>query len=286
MQNLPKILVTGAGGQLGQCLQKLVGKSTNVLFAEKKDLDITDVNAVHSFFKKHQPQIVINTAAYTQVDAAESNAELAFLINADAVKNLAETCKIFGSKLIHISTDYVFDGSAKASYKETDFPNPITLYGKSKLTGEKQIIQSALKEYAIVRTSWLYSNFGHNFYKTMLRLAQTKNELSVVNDQQGCPTYAADLAKVLLQVATKLTKENSGIYHFCNAGATTWYDFALAIFEKKQVTIKVNPIATASFPTEAKRPAYSVLDSRKVQETFRLGIPTWEEGLSECISDG
>jgi len=286
MLNYAKILVTGAEGQLGKCLKILVGKSANIIFAGKKELDITDANAVYSFFNNHLPQIVINTAAYTQVDGAESNRELAFLVNAEAVKNLAETCKIFGSKLIHISTDYVFDGKAKLPYKETDIPNPITQYGKSKLAGEKQIIQSSLKEYAIIRTSWLYSNFGHNFYKTMLQLAKIKKEISVVDDQQGCPTYAVDLANALLDIATKLTKENSGIYHFCNTGATTWYGFAIAIFEKKQIAIGVHPIATASFPTAAKRPAYSVLDSQKLQEVFHLNIPSWEEGLSECISEG
>ncbi|PKP26538.1 MAG: dTDP-4-dehydrorhamnose reductase [Bacteroidetes bacterium HGW-Bacteroidetes-2] len=286
MQKLQKILVTGASGQLGQSLQKLAGKRTSVIFAGKKELDITDTKAVASFFNQHQPQIVINTAAYTQVDAAESNAELAFLMNAETVKKLAETCKIFGCKLMHISTDYVFDGSLKIAYKETDIPNPITIYGKSKLAGERYIEQSALEEFAIVRTSWLYSNFGHNFYKTMLHLAKSKNEISVVDDQQGCPTYALDLAKALLQIAAKLTKENSGVYHYCNTGITTWHGFAKAIFEAKQLLVNIHPIVTSSFPTAAKRPAFSVLDTQKVQKTFHLAIPSWEEGLSKCILEG
>ncbi len=285
MQHFPKILVTGADGQLGLAIKKVVGDNLKVVFVAKRDLDITDIDALETMFVKLAPEVVINTAAYTQVDVAESNAEPAYAINAEAVKKLAETCKKFRCKLLHISTDYVFDGSAKAPYKETETTNPITLYGKSKLAGEVFILESGLTDFAIVRTSWLYSNFGHNFYKTMLRLAATKTEISVVEDQQGSPTYVVHLAEALIKIVEKLSSENSGIYHYSNRGATSWYGFAKAIFEGKQLPVKVLPIPTAAFPTAAKRPAYSVLDSQKLQDTFQIAIPTWQEGLQECISE-
>jgi len=285
MQHFPKILVTGADGQLGRAIKEVVGDNPNVIFMAKKDLNITDTDALHAIFKKHEPEVLINTAAYTQVDAAENHSEMAYAINAEAVKKLAEACKKYHSKLIHISTDYVFDGSAKAPYKETQSTNPITLYGKSKLAGEGYILNSGLTDFAIVRTSWLYSNFGHNFYKTMLRLAATKTEISVVEDQLGSPTYALHLADALITIAGKLNTQNTGLYHYSNTSATSWYGFAKAIFEDKNLPVQVLPIPTSAFPTAAKRPVYSVLDSRKLQETFQIMIPTWKEGLQHCISE-
>ncbi|MBA3986526.1 MAG: dTDP-4-dehydrorhamnose reductase [Flavobacteriales bacterium] len=285
MHHFPKILVTGADGQLGRAIKEVVGDNPNVIFVAKKDLNITDTDALHAIFKKHEPEVLINTAAYTQVDAAENHSEMAYAINAEAVKKLAEACKKYHSKLIHISTDYVFDGSAKAPYKETQSTNPITLYGKSKLAGEGYILNSGLTDFAIVRTSWLYSNFGHNFYKTILRLAATKTEISVVEDQLGSPTYALHLADALITIARKLNTQNTGLYHYSNTSATSWYGFAKAIFEDKNLPVQVLPIPTSAFPTAAKRPAYSVLDSRKLQETFQIMIPTWKEGLQHCISN-
>lgn len=285
MQHLPKILVTGGEGQLARAIEKAAGNNTKIIFVAKKDLDITDTYALHAFFKLHEPEVLINTAAYTQVDAAETHSDMAYAINAEAVNNIAEVCKEHNCKLIHISTDYVFNGNAKTPYKETQTPSPITLYGKSKLRGEEYILESGLTNFAIVRTSWLYSNFGHNFYKTMLRLATTKTEISVVEDQLGSPTYAIHLAEALLNIAVKLYAEKAGVYHFSNTGKTSWFGFAKAIFEAKELPVKVLPIPTSAFSIAAKRPAYSVLDSQKIQDVFSIKIPTWQQGLQECISE-
>lgn len=272
-------MVTGAGGQLAQALKKVASEPHNLIFVSKEDVDITDEKSVERLFKKHQPTLIINTAAYTQVDDAEKNQELAFAVNSNGVKNLAQACVKHQSKLIHISTDYVFDGKSTIPYKETDTENPVTVYGKSKLDGEKAILNSGLQEFAIIRTSWLYSEFGHNFYKTMLRLATTQKEINVVNDQIGCPTYAPDLATAILKISKILTEKNTGIYHYSNSGKTTWYEFAKAIFNKKNIVVQVNPIPTTMYPTPAKRPAYSVLDTEKMVQTFQLKIPHWEERI-------
>ncbi len=285
MQILPKILVTGGEGQLARAIQKAAADNPKIVLVSRKDLDITDREAMHSYLKKHTPEVLINTAAYTQVDAAESNGDMAYDINAEAVKNIAEACKEHNCKLIHISTDYIFDGNAKTPYKESQKTNPITLYGKSKLAGENYIFESGLTDFAIVRTSWLYSNFGHNFYKTMLRLVTSKTEISVVDDQLGSPTYAVHLAEALLTIAGKLSSENAGVYHYSNTGETSWFGFAKAIFEGKQLPVTVLSIPTTAFPTAAKRPTYSVMDSQKLQDTFHIKIPTWQQGLKTCISE-
>lgn len=274
-----KIIVTGAEGQLAQALKKAAIKSKQLFFVSKEEMDITNRETVNHFFEKHQPTLLINTAAYTKVDEAEKNKDLAFAVNCEAVKILADACVKFQSKLIHLSTDYVFDGKATIPYKETAPANPVTVYGKSKYDGEKAILNSGLKEFAIIRTSWLYSEFGHNFYKTMLHLAASQKEINVVNDQQGCPTYAPDLARAILKISENLNKVNSGIYHFTNQGQTTWYDFAKAIFEKNKISILVNPIPTFLYPTPAKRPAYSVLDSQKTREVFQVETPHWTERI-------
>ncbi len=273
------ILITGADGQLGQAFKNIINQDTTVFYANKSTFDITDKIQMATVFKKLKPTVLINTAAYTQVDAAETNKELAFAINAEAVKNLSELCKKYNCALIHISTDYVFDGSHISPYKETDSTNPVTVYGKSKRAGEQAILDSGLSQFAIIRTSWLYSEFGHNFYKTMLRLAETKSELNVVNDQRGCPTNASELAKSLLLIASKLSSENSGVYHYCNEGETTWYGFAQAIFEKHKLPVKVHPVTTKEFPTAAKRPEYSVLDTSKIKSVFDLEIADWKVAL-------
>jgi dTDP-4-dehydrorhamnose reductase len=279
MHKTPKILITGSEGQLAQTLKHLSGENENYIFVNKDQLDITNTEALESFFEEHTPDVVINTAAYTQVDASETYTETAFRVNETAVKNLVNVCEKHEVKLIHISTDYVFDGTASKPYRETDPTNPVTVYGKSKRAGEEAIQNSTLKAYAIVRTSWLYSPYGHNFYKTMLRLAQTKNELSIVNDQRGSPTNALHLAEALRVIAHKLQSENTGVYHYCNAGETTWYGFAKAIFDKHNRQLEVKPVSSDEYPTAAHRPAYSVLDTEKIKKTFSLKIADWHTAL-------
>lgn len=274
------ILITGANGQLGQALKQHANNDA-IIFTNRTTFDITNKLQMETVFRNHAPNLVINTAAFTQVDEAESMQETAFLINGTAVKNLVELCEKFNSKLIHISTDYVFDGESKAPYKETDQTNPITVYGKSKRAGEVAILKSKLNAFAIIRTSWLYSRYGNNFYKTMLRLAETKKELSVVNDQHGSPTNAEHLAQALLTIADSLTPENSGLYHFSNTGEASWYDFAKAIFEKHKIKSSIQAVSTQQFPTPAKRPAYSVLNLSKIQEVFKIKIASWKEALNE-----
>jgi len=275
------ILVTGANGQLGQALKKNSQSPNSFFYTDAASFDITNKEQMSSVFEKLKPLVVINTAAYTRVDQAETEIEKAYELNSKAVKNLSELCVKYNCSLIHISTDYVFDGKQTIPYKETDTTNPVTVYGKGKREGELIITKSGLQSYAIVRTSWLYSEFGHNFYKTMLRLAETKNELNVVNDQRGSPTNANELAKALGVIASKLNPENSGIYHFCNEGETTWYGFAKAIFNKHKLDIKVHPVSSSEFQTAAQRPAYSVLDTTKIKRVFNIEIPSWEEALEK-----
>lgn len=281
MDSKSVILVTGANGQLGQALKKNSHTQNPIIYTDTISFDITDKAQMIGVFEEVRPTVLINTAAYTQVDQAETETELAFKLNEDAVKNLSELCVKFNCALIHISTDYVFDGKQSSPYKETDTPNPVTVYGKSKRAGEQAIFDSGLKNFAIIRTSWLYSEFGHNFYKTMLRLAETKTELKVVNDQLGCPTNANELAKALLVVASKMSTENSGIYHYCNEGETTWYGFAKAIFENHRHSVKVEAVSSSEFPTAASRPAYSVLDTTKIKKVFDIEIPFWKVALEK-----
>src|SRR5690606_37883613 len=240
MEREPLIIVTGAEGQLAQALisQQF---DAEVLYLTKAEFDLSDFDQMDIVFIKYQPTLIINTAAYTQVDEAETNREKAEKVNSTGVGNLTTLCKKLDCKLIHISTDYVFDGEKQSPYTEEDKTNPVTAYGSTKLNGEKLIQSADLPAFAIIRTSWLYSQYGHNFYNTMLRLAETKNELQVVDDQTGCPTNANDLAEALVKIASQLNSENSGIYHFSNAGATTWYGFAQAIFKKHHIDIKVKP---------------------------------------------
>ncbi len=280
MGHKPFIIVTGAEGQLAQALknQKF---DAEVLFLNKNEFDLTDFDQMNGVFNKHQPSLIINTAAYTKVDDAETNQDTASTVNTTGVGYLAELCIKHQSKLIHISTDYVFDGKKQSPYNEEDTVNPVTVYGKTKLMGEKLILTSGLTAFAIIRTSWLYSQYGHNFYKTMLRLSETKNELQVVDDQTGCPTNANDLAEALVKIIPQLNRENSGIYHFSNAGATTWFGFAQAIFKKHKIDIKLNPVTSEQFPTAAKRPRYSVLDHSKIKVAFGLQIENWETTLNK-----
>ena len=277
------VLVTGANGQLGQAIQFVAGNypKINFIFCSSSDLDITIKENCDSVFNKQKPDFCINAAAYTAVDKAESEPEQAHLINCIGAKNLAEACKKVNAKLIHISTDFVFDGSKNEPYKESDLPNPKGVYGKTKLEGEIAI-QEVFDAYFIIRTSWVYSQFGNNFMKTMLRLASERASLSVVSDQIGTPTNAVDLAECLVTIITehsKLNTEHYGIYNFSNEGQCSWFDFAKKIFEINQVKIEVTPIPTTQFPTPAERPKYSVLDKTKIKTTFGIEIKPWEQTI-------
>ena len=291
------VLVTGANGQLGQSLQFIASNYPDIrfVFCSSFDLDITNLENCQAIFSKTKPQYCINAAAYTAVDKAESEPEKAHLINVIGAKNLAEVCKTYNTVLLHISTDFVFDGDyAKLSpraqsrgYTEEDIPNPTGVYGQTKLAGEKAI-QAVFDNYYIIRTSWVYSQFGNNFMKTMLRLASERDSISVVNDQIGTPTNAVDLAESLIEIIchperSRGTTSNFGIYNFSNEGQCSWYDFAKTIFEINNITIDLKPIPTASFPTPAKRPSFSVLDKTKIKTTFGIEIKSWEESLETVI---
>lgn len=271
------VLVTGANGQLGQSLQLVASKHPEIhfVFCSSADLDITDLESCQSVFSKYNPNYCINAAAYTAVDKAESEPEKAHAINVVGAQNLAVVCKKQHAVLLHVSTDFVFDGTKTSPYTEEDTPNPTGMYAQTKLDGEKAI-QAVFDDYYIIRTSWVYSQFGNNFMKTMLRLAAERDSLSVVNDQIGTPTNAVDLAEALIKIIAS-RKNAFGIYNFSNEGQCSWYDFAQKIFEINKVTIDLKPIPTTSFPTPAKRPAYSVLDKSKIKNTFGLEIKNWEE---------
>jgi dTDP-4-dehydrorhamnose reductase len=277
------VLVTGANGQLGQAIQFVAGNYPKIefVFCSSSDLDITNKENCETVFKTIKPDFCINAAAYTAVDKAESDSEKAHLINCIGAKNLAESCKEFDVKLIHVSTDFVFDGSKKEPYNESDLPNPKGVYGRTKLEGEKAI-QEVLDAYFIIRTSWVYSQFGNNFMKTMLRLASERTSLNVVNDQIGTPTNAVDLANAILKIVESKTSQGQyGIYNFSNEGQGSWFDFAKKIFEINEVKIDLNPIPTTQFPTPAERPKYSVLDKTKIKTTFGIPIRSWEDSIEK-----
>lgn len=273
------VLVTGAGGQLGQAIQHIVGQYPEVkfVFCSSSDLDITNKENCERVFEQFQPDYCINAAAYTAVDKAESEPEKAYAINVIGARQIASACKKYNTVLLHISTDFVFDGKHDKPYTETDPPNPTGIYGQTKLDGELAV-QHACEKYFIVRTSWVYSQFGHNFMKTMLRLASDRDSLYVVNDQIGSPTNAVDLAEALLTIIIS-KKEAFGIYNFSNEGVCSWYDFAKEIFSVNNISIEVHPIPTTAYPTPAKRPSYSVLDKSKIKETFGIVIKKWEAAL-------
>lgn len=280
-----KILVTGSNGQLGKCFQELVfHKYTDldVVFLNASELDITNQSQVENTFKSKNFDYCINCSAYTAVDKAETEKEKAFAVNAEGVKFLSQACDKYQTTFIHISTDFVFDGTKSTPYKETDTPNPINIYGLSKLTGENHI-QEILERYFIIRTSWLYSEYGHNFVKTMLRLSKDKKQISVVGDQIGAPTYAKDLANMILDII-KNRQTAYGVYHYSNQGVASWYDFAKAIFDINNIEITLHKIKTEEFPTAAKRPSFSVLDTTKVQEQFKLKTPSWRDSLNGLFS--
>ena len=280
---MKKVLVTGAGGQLGKSLQRIseVYEDLEFLWTDVDQMDITNRQDVLSVFRDFDPDFCINCAAYTQVDLAEQEPEKARLINVDAVGHLIQACNEKHCALFHISTDFVFDGKSDAPYTEYSKPNPLSVYGQTKLEGEEKVIIEA-KQFVVIRTSWVFSEFGKNFFKTMLQLSETHSELQVVNDQTGCPTYAGDLARQLLQIILSGKVENE-IYHFSNQGVTTWYDFAKAIFTLKGRKIEVIPIASADFGAAAERPAYSVLDCSKIQKGLGVQIRPWIQALQDCI---
>lgn len=276
---MKKILVTGGNGQLARCIKDVAESLTNYefIFANSSTLDITNKTLVTFFFTDNSFDYCINCAAYTAVDKAEEDSEKAYKVNAKGALNLAKACCGNGTTLIHISTDFVFDGERVCSYEERDTTNPINVYGASKLKGEENIQQN-LDRYFILRTSWLYSEYGANFMKTMLRLGNERDELSVVSDQLGSPTYAKDLADIILKLIASESKEY-GIYHFSNRGKTSWCGFAQAIFEEATIDIKLNSIKTEAYPTPAKRPKFSVLCTSKISELLSVDIPYWKDSL-------
>ncbi len=278
-----KILVTGAKGQLGSEIRYLSkGQSHQFDFIDFEELDLTKSDLIVPFLSSKQPDFIINCAAYTAVDKAEDEPELAVQINKIAPAEIAKYCKESGCRLIHISTDYIFDGNFSRPINEEDSPNPKSVYGQTKLDGERAV-QALLNDAYIIRTSWVYSSFGNNFVKTMLRLGSEKEEISVVADQYGTPTWARDLADTVLQIVNQITNGNDqpGIYHFSNEGEISWYDFAVEIMKQAKLKCKVNPISTSDYPTRAKRPQYSVLDKSKIASTFKVKIPLWSDSLNK-----
>jgi len=286
---MANMLVTGANGQLGSELRVLSTEiNHHIYFTDINELDLTNISAIQKFFEGKEISVCINCAAYTAVDKAETDIENAIAINVTAVKNLAEICAIHNTLLIHISTDFVFDGSNCRPYIEADRAKPINVYGQSKYEGENRAIRKNNAS-IIIRTSWLYSSFGANFVKTMLNIGTEKNKLNIIFDQIGTPTYAADLAKAIIKVIEvtladpKNISEYLGVFHYSNEGIASWYDFAVEIFKLAEIDCSVNPIRTEDYPTASKRPFYSVLDKSKIKSTFSLAIPYWKDSLTECI---
>ncbi|WP_053990707.1 dTDP-4-dehydrorhamnose reductase [Mangrovimonas sp. TPBH4] len=276
------ILVTGGNGQLATCIKDLE-QSINgfrFIYVDSGELDISKQDEVNSFFEENTVDWCINCAAYTAVDKAESEKKKAFAVNVLGAKYLAMACREHSAKMVHISTDFVFGGDTFLAYSEIDATGPTGVYGETKLQGEKEI-ENYLDEHFIFRTSWLYSEHGHNFLKTMLRLAESKSELSVVTDQIGTPTYAKDLAEVLLNIIAS-NSEAYGLFHYSNEGVASWYDFAHAIFEISKKKMDVYPIKSEAYPTPAKRPHFSVLDKSKVKRTFNIKIAHWRDSLQTC----
>lgn len=283
-----KVLVTGANGQLGSEIKAKASEFPNFkfLYTDVNELDLTDFEAVKLFFDREKPSFVINCAAYTAVDIAETDAELAKLINTKVPASLGKAAKSVNCKVVHISTDYVFDGLSCTPYSETDLVDPDSVYGKTKLNGEIALVKENSAS-MIIRTSWLYSAYGTNFVKTMVRLGQERDELKVVADQVGTPTHAADLANAIMMIIQQASANpeawKAGIYHYSNEGVCSWYDFAKAILEFSNIECNICPITTEEYPTPAKRPAYSVLNKSKIKRNFGLRIPYWRDSLKVCI---
>ena len=281
------ILITGANGQLGNEL-KVVSKKFygyEYIFTDIDTLDITNPGKTEEFIKNSKPDWIVNCAAYNLVDKAESDAEMVMLINATAVKNIADVIKGSECRFIHISSNYIYDGKSNVPYNEYSVPDPISAYGRSKLAGEKFALQH--QGSMIIRTSWLYSTFGSNFVKTILRLAAEKDSINIVSDQTGTPTYAADLAETIMNIISGVIRNqialNAGIYNYSNEGTCTWYDFAVEIISEAGLKCQVKPILTKDYPTAAKRPAYSVMDKSKIKDNYNISIPHWRSSLTRCM---
>lgn len=279
-----KVLVTGYKGQLGSELKELSCKSNNeFIFTDVDELDITELSSADKFLKNSPVDYIINCAAYTAVDKAENDYETAYKVNALAPKNLAVLSSEKNIRLIHISTDFVFDGRKSLPYKEDDTENPLSVYGKTKLDGEKEIFSNT-NSAVIIRTSWLYSTYGNNFVKTMIRLGKERKELGVIFDQTGTPTYARDLAGVILNIIDNGDFSKNQLYHYSNEGVASWYDFAKSVMDMAGLGAVVKPIETSQYPTPAKRPHYSVLNKSKIKNHFNIVIPHWMDSLSMCIN--
>jgi dTDP-4-dehydrorhamnose reductase len=280
---MENIVVFGASGQLGHCLKKVAAEKciTAIHFPPESEANILDVEAINSVFEKYKPAFAINCAAYTAVDKAEDDVDLARKINKTGAGNLAVACKKYNAALVHVSTDFVFKGDVAEPRIESDPTEPISIYGLTKLEGEQDIV-GEMDEYFILRTSWLYSEFGNNFVKTMLKLGAERDLLKIIADQVGSPTYGVDLAACILDIIVS-GKKAYGIYHYSNEGVTSWYDFAVSIFDLSATDVKVLPIRTHEYPTKATRPAYSVMDKTKIKHTFELEIPYWRHSLATCI---
>ncbi|GAB2642841.1 dTDP-4-dehydrorhamnose reductase [Emticicia sediminis] len=280
---MSNILVLGGSGQLGQSLQKVaaIRGIEAIVFADEIKGNILDKAVLTALFEETRPSYVINCAAYTAVDKAEDEVALARLINKDGAANIAALCVQFGAEMLHVSTDFVFEGNVPTLLTEEMAAEPISIYGLTKLEGEKAVAE-LLPAHYIIRTSWLYSEFANNFMKTMLRLGTERDELGIIVDQVGTPTSAVDLAGALFDIITS-KKKAYGIYHYSNEGAVSWYDFAQAIFELGKVNVRVKALKTSEYPTKATRPAFSVMDKSKVKTTFGIDIPYWKDSLKKCL---
>jgi len=294
-----RTLITGKNGQLGQSLNKIISTNAKInnninpnefIFVGREELDLSDENNINNYFDNNDKfDIIINCAAYTAVDKAEEEKDLTNQVNHLAVKQLAEIANKQQAKLIHISTDYVFDGESDKPYLEIDETNPINVYGKTKLAGEQALQAAMLTNAIIIRTSWVYSEYGNNFVKTMLRSGQERNELDVVSDQTGSPTYATDLAEVILKIIDnkeyKNKRQSTKVYHYSNEGEISWYIFTKEIFKLAKIDCKVSPITTEQYPTPAKRPKSTLMDKEKIVEKFSIKTPYWKETLCSCIKN-
>lgn len=280
---MKRILITGGSGQLGSELKDLYQDRRDVkaIFVDREQLPLDDIDTIVFRISKYNPDVIIHSAAYTAVDKAETEIELADKVNHLATAEIAKYCKKYRAKLIAVSTDYVFDGKSSVPLKEDTAENPINVYGETKLNGE-QAIKAIFPDAIIVRTSWLYSIYGNNFVKTVLRFMNERDEISVINDQIGSPTYALDLAKAIVHIID-YKMWTPGVYHFSNEGEISWYDFAVAIREIKGLKCIIHPISTISYPTPAKRPRFSLLDKNKIKSTFNLYVPFWKNSLNEML---
>jgi dTDP-4-dehydrorhamnose reductase len=281
---MSNIIVFGASVQLGQCLKTVASthRLTTIYFPPESEADILNKDALKKVFDTYKPEWCINCAAYTAVDKAEDDVELARKINKTGVENLSAFCLEYNSILIHTSTDFIFKGDKAAPLDEEDIAEPISVYGLTKLEGERAVTEK-LEKYFILRTSWLYSEYGNNFVKTMLKLGNERDELKIIADQIGTPTYATDLAECILQIIS-VKSNDYGTYHYSNEGVASWYDFAKAIFDISETKVKVLPISTSEYPTRAARPAYSVMSKSKIKRAFNIEIPYWRDSLITCIS--